>query len=277
MNLKYYCGKLPLKYYIDQLSEYIVCENISGACDMCVNCSCASQQSGFVCRSGVKDFLINKMTEFAEMFKDNMKVNKQYYDYFNLLHQNSNDDDVVVLLHKLINKYSNLTEHQAKAIVMTWFDIKEEVIFSPEWTPEEKLCYIAHIWADKEPCCEILEDYGFSDMAKAAVKFIECQQPNIEFTEHIENCFFLLQKIEYDVENWTKENFMDLYSKYDQPNDIPSKELLWQKYISYIEKVHDSPEYAGCSLVGYDEWLANEYKDQTITQQQNTSYLTEEV
>lgn len=63
-----------------------------------------------------------------------------------------------------------------------------------DWTYEEKLCYIAHIWADKEKEMSSLQDFDYSDMAKAAVEFINSQRHDIEFKEHIDNCFKTLNE-----------------------------------------------------------------------------------
>jgi hypothetical protein len=65
------------------------------------------------------------------------------------------------------------------------------------WITEKHLCYIAHIWAEKETETEELQDFDFSDMATAAKQFIDSQPDGVEFISHIENCFDVLVK-EYE-------------------------------------------------------------------------------
>lgn len=63
-----------------------------------------------------------------------------------------------------------------------------------DWTYTEKVCYISHIWAEKEKEFQALQDFDFTDMAKAADEFINSQPYNVEFKDHVENCFKALNK-----------------------------------------------------------------------------------
>ena len=83
------------------------------------------------------------------------------------------------------------------------------------WTRDEKICYIAHAWADKEKDAEFenLQDYDFMDMAKAAAEFINSQPDNVYFLTHIENCFdVLIAEMEgRDSAEWTPQYFAKYY------------------------------------------------------------------
>ena len=77
------------------------------------------------------------------------------------------------------------------------------------WTHTEKVCYIAHIWAEKETSSPCLQDFDFTEMATATQEFIDCQPDDVEFKSHIENCFDALV---FECENdttleWTIEYF----------------------------------------------------------------------
>lgn len=59
------------------------------------------------------------------------------------------------------------------------------------WTYEEQLCYIAHIWADKEiqlgyGC---LQDFDYMDIACAAKTFINGYSAEVDFKEYVDTCF----------------------------------------------------------------------------------------
>lgn len=75
------------------------------------------------------------------------------------------------------------------------------------WTYEEKLCYIAHLWADKEKIMLSLQDFDYVDMTEAAIEFIRNQPDNIEFTAYIENCFNELDKEHIGENSHLRENF----------------------------------------------------------------------
>ena len=86
------------------------------------------------------------------------------------------------------------------------------------WTKSEALCYIAHIWAEKENDEDMgdLQDFDFIDMAIAAEQFIDSYPENfngISFTTHIENCFDVLMReiAGADTPEWTPEHFKSYY------------------------------------------------------------------
>ena len=92
------------------------------------------------------------------------------------------------------------------------------------WTQSEKVCYIAHIWAEKETPFPCLQDFDFMEMAKAAQEFIDCQPENVEFIAHIENCFDALV---FECENdttleWTIEHFTNYSLKNEGGSDVKS-------------------------------------------------------
>lgn len=82
-----------------------------------------------------------------------------------------------------------------------------------DWSYEEKLCYIAHNWADKEKETPHLQDFDYMDMAKASVEFIQSQPDNVDFLIHIENCFDVLAREceGADSPEWTKAYFAHYY------------------------------------------------------------------
>lgn len=49
---------------LDQLAEEIVSSTDIYACSMCEGGECSSQASGLVCRTGVKNWLTNKASEY---------------------------------------------------------------------------------------------------------------------------------------------------------------------------------------------------------------------
>jgi hypothetical protein len=86
---------------------------------------------------------------------------------------------------------------------------------STYWTRDEKFCYIAHVWADKEQILEMmdLQDFNYTEMAQSIAEFIDSQPDNIDFITHIENCFDVLEREVNGAETveWTKEYFIKYY------------------------------------------------------------------
>ena len=83
-----------------------------------------------------------------------------------------------------------------------------------EWTHEERLCYIAHLWADKENETgkECLQDFDYFDMAIAAKEFIDSFSNKCAWATHVENCFDkLVLECEGQEIEWTKEFFDQYY------------------------------------------------------------------
>jgi len=81
------------------------------------------------------------------------------------------------------------------------------------WTNTEKICYIAHVWADKEKKKKFLKDFDYTEMARTTAEFIDCQPDNVSFLTHVENCFDVLEA-EFegrDSPKWTKDYFAKYY------------------------------------------------------------------
>jgi len=59
------------------------------------------------------------------------------------------------------------------------------------WTYTEKVCYIAHIWADKEKGKdkEVLQDFDYTEMAIVTDEFISGFSTDMDFREYVDLCF----------------------------------------------------------------------------------------
>jgi hypothetical protein len=81
------------------------------------------------------------------------------------------------------------------------------------WTQVEKICYIAHMWVEKEGTSPCLQDFDYTDMSIAAQQFIRCQPDTVIFITHIENCFdALVAECENkETPEWTTEYFTSTY------------------------------------------------------------------
>jgi len=87
------------------------------------------------------------------------------------------------------------------------------LLLNAAWTHTEKVCYIAHEWADKEEPYPCLQDFDYTDMATSAQQFIDCQPSNIDFNTHVENCFDALASEceEKATPEWTIAYFEEKY------------------------------------------------------------------
>ena len=82
------------------------------------------------------------------------------------------------------------------------------------WNNKEKICYIAHIWAEKEKKKKMrcLQDFDYTDMAQAADNFISSFPDNVSWQTHVENCFDkLAAECGGGSVTWTKEYFASFY------------------------------------------------------------------
>ena len=57
-----------LAFVLDQLAEEIVLSNDIYPCPMCEKGECSSQDSGLVCRTGVKNWLVDKAAQYLKDF-----------------------------------------------------------------------------------------------------------------------------------------------------------------------------------------------------------------
>ena len=113
---------VPLNYYIDQLAEYIVLDADVNMCGLCVRGSCNSQQSGLTCRYGVKAFLQNKGSEFADILEMDRHHNHAYYEF---LDNRAAGEPIDVARDALLAGFGELTDFRANAIVLTHHILKE--------------------------------------------------------------------------------------------------------------------------------------------------------
>lgn len=63
-----------LAFVLDQLAEEIVSNTDICACSMCEGEQCSSQTSGLVCRTGVKNWLTDKASEYLAQFSGRKRV-----------------------------------------------------------------------------------------------------------------------------------------------------------------------------------------------------------
>ena len=113
---------IPLNYYIDQLAEYIVLDANVNMCGLCIRGSCNSQQSGLTCRYGVKAFLQNKAGEFVDVLEMDWHHNRAYYEFLDTL---SDGEPIDVARNALLDRFGELTDFRASAIVLTHHMLKE--------------------------------------------------------------------------------------------------------------------------------------------------------
>ena len=95
-----------------------------------------------------------------------------------------------------------------------------------KWTYNEKVCYIAHIWADKENTDNVLMDFDFTEMANLVQEFIESHPANVPFQTHIDNCFKTLVD-EYRAED-TAESITSVpyFSVWDGCVEVETSAML---------------------------------------------------
>lgn len=120
-------NEVPLRYYKDQLAEEFVLEYSLPCCELCIyHESCVQKQSGLTCRNGVKTFLVDKINYYSAKLKADIERNKQYYDLLDCKY-NGNSAVIDDMLQTLMVQNPGLNVYQARAIVFTWFDIRNNI------------------------------------------------------------------------------------------------------------------------------------------------------
>lgn len=140
------------------------------------------------------------------------------------------------------------------------------------WSTTQKIVYTTHVWVGKTKIYPQLQDFDYSSMTIIISRFICCHQPNVDFSHHIEDCFYLFRKTEFAIPEWTKEEFTKLYLECRQSDEVQSNdkseedmqdiEMKWKGYLTYLEDwtiEHSNAAFAGDSPPSYDDWTENQW------------------